>query len=44
MGVTAAVLKDEETIPVVRDESTMHVMRGAKEEAVVLIRTVLKGF
>lgn len=42
-GVTAAVLRDEGTIPEVREEWVMDVMRGAREGAAALTRTVGRG-
>ena len=43
IGVTAAVLRGEGTIPVVREEWIMCVMRGAKEGTVALTRAVGRG-
>lgn len=43
VGVTAAVLRGEGTIPVVREEWVMCVMRGAREGAAALTRTVERG-
>lgn len=40
IGVTAAILRGEGTIPVEREECIMSVMRGAREGAMALTREV----
>ncbi len=43
IGVPAAVLKEKGTIPVVREEGMISVMKGDREEKVALTRTVGRG-
>lgn len=43
IGVTAAILRDEGTVPEMREEWIMSVMRGDREGREVLIRGVGRG-